>query len=239
MSLNNLFSTFGLLILISLFARTLYADPAGDAAIIAKLAAQLNQLQKQYQLLDKTYKSADSQRKGIDKLTQYNSGHSGFGKLHNSFSDLQKRQSANTWRESLKGVSGGNPERYKELVGAYEKQHAHLNKQHFSKGASPARTERFEEERQATQAASVESEAAFNDINESLKRIHDLSDQIESAQNTKAAIDLNSRLLTEIAYLQAQNLKAQSILNQQLAVKSGSNLTDDAELANYLTLDKS
>ena len=191
---------------------------AGDIAIIAKLTAQIQQLQKQYRLLNRTYDNAESQLKSVNNLTRMNSGHSGFGRMHNSLADLQKRQSANSWRETLKGVSGGNPERYKELVTAYEHQHATLNKAQFSKGASPARVTRFEDEREVTQAASVESEAAFNDINESLKRVHELSDQIEKAENTKAAIDLNSRLVAEVAYLQAQNLKAQAILNQQWAM---------------------
>ncbi len=216
------------------------ADVLGvtDAAVLAKMVEQLQQLQKQYSLLDKTYKNGQSQLNGMNKLTQMNSGHSGFGQLHNSIADLNKRQSANSWRESLKGVSGGNPERYKELVTAYEKQHASLNKTQFARGASPMRTERFEQERALTQTASIESETAFNDINDSLKRIHDLSEQIEKAENTKAAIDLNSRLVAEVAYLQAQNLKAQAIINQQLAMRSGSSLGDDVDLANYLTLDK-
>ena len=211
---------------------------AGDLAIIAKLTAQIQQLQKQYRLLNRTYDNAESQLKSVNSLTRMNSGHSGFGRMHNSLADLQKRQSANSWRETLKGVSGGNPERYKELVNAYEKQHANLNKMQFSKGASSARANRFEDERQLTQAASVESETAFNDINESLKRVHELSDQIEKAENTKAAIDLNSRLVAEVAYLQAQNLKAQAILNQQVSMKAGGHLEDDAALAKYLTLEK-
>lgn len=211
-----------------------FADPAGDAAIIAKLVDQLRQMEKQYKLLDKTYKTHDAQLKGISQLNKYNSGHSGYGRLFNSLSDVQKRQSANTWKESLRGISGGNPERYKELVGAYEAQHHTLNKQRFSQGASLNRVERFDSERQVTQAVGIESEVLFNDINDSLKRIHELSEQIEKAENTKAAVDLNSRLLTEIAYIEVQKLKAQSLLNHLLVSQSGSGLSDDAELSQYL-----
>ncbi|WP_058535364.1 type IV secretion system protein [Legionella saoudiensis] len=210
------------------------ADPAGDAAIIAKLVDQLRQMEKQYKLLDKTYKTHGSQLKGIQQLNKYNSGHSGYGRLFNSLSDVQRRQSANTWKESLKGISGGNPERYRELVSAYEAQHSSLNKQRFSQGASLHRTEQFDGDRQVTQTVSIESEVLFNDINDSLKRVHDLSEQIEKAQNTKAAVDLNSRLLTEIAYIEVQKLKAQSLLNHLLVSQSGSGLTDEAELSQYL-----
>ncbi|MGC1183149.1 type IV secretion system protein [Legionella sp.] len=211
-----------------------FADPVGDSAIIAKLVDQLRQMEKQYKLLDKTYKTHDAQLNGIRQLNKYNSGHSGYGHLFNSLSDVRRRQSANTWKESLRGISGGNPARYKELVGAYEAQHASLNKQRFSQGASFNRVERFETERQVTQAVGIESEVLFNDINDSLKRIHDLSQQIEKAENTKAAVDLNSRLLTEIAYIEVQKLKAQSLLNHLMVSQSGSGLTDEAELSQYL-----
>lgn len=233
MRLKNSAQILGLFLLSSISC----ANPATDAAIIGKLVDQLRQMEKQYKLLDKTYKTHDAQLNGIKQLNKYNSGHSGYGKLYNALTDLQKRQSANTWKESLKGISGGNHERYKELVGAYEKQHATLNAQRFSKGASSVRTERFDDERQVTQTVSVESEVLFNDMNESLTRIHDLSGQIEKAENTKAAVDLNSRILTEIAYLEVQKLKAQSLLNHLLSSKSSSGLTDEAELASYLSLD--
>lgn len=221
----------------SLLSSLSFADPASDAAIITKLVDQLRQMEKHYKLLDKTYKTQHAQLNSIKQLNKFNSGHSGYGKLYNSLTDLQKKQSANTWKESLKGISGGNPERYKELVRAYEQQHHTLNKQCFSKGASSFRTERFEDDRQVTQAVSVESEVLFNDMNESLARIHNLSEQIEKAENTKAAVDLNSRILTEIAYLDVQKLKAQSLLNHLLSSKSGAVLTDEAELARYLSQD--
>lgn len=215
-----------------------YADIWGvqDAALLAKSIEQLEQLKKQYAVLNKNYKNAESQLTSLQKLSQLNSGHSGFGRLRNSLPELKQLQSANSWRETLKGVSGGNPERYQELVRAYEKQHATLNSQQYRKGASKTRLEQFDNELQTTKAASVESEVTFNDINKNLERIHELSEQIEKADNTKAAVDLNSRLLTEVAYLQAQNLKAQAILNQQIAMKSTTKLGDDAELSKYLSL---
>ena len=208
---------------------------ADDALLLAKVTAQLKQLQKQYKLLNNTYSLADKQMKSTEKLVNLNQGHSGFGGLYNGTLDLRQRESANSWRETLKGVSGGNQARYTELVRAYEKQHASLDKTTFSQGATPARTTRFASEKEVTQAVSIESEAALNDINDALKRIHDLSDQIEKAETTKAALDLNTRMLTEIAYLSVQNMKAQALLNQQIAMKSGSSLADEAALSNYLS----
>lgn len=235
MRLKKSAQIIGFSLLSSLCAPIGFANPASDALIVAKLVDQLKKMEKQYKLLDKSYKTHDAQLNSMKQLNKYNSGHSGYGKLYNSLSDLQKKQSANTWQESLKGISGGNPERYRELVNAYETQHSTLNRQRFSRGASSFRTERFDNERQVNQAVSVESEALFNDINESMSRIHNLSEQIELAENTKAAVDLNSRILTEIAYLEVQKLKAQSLLNHLLTSQSGSGLTDDAELSSYLT----
>lgn len=230
--MNKYFKHLLLMVLISMMTTPAHAIVGADD--IAILTQQLTLLKKQYTTLKKTYTTADRQLKSAENLVNLNKGHSGFGGLYNSAADLKNRQSANNWRETLKGVSGGNQARYTELVRAYEKQHATLDKATFSQGASKARSTRFESEKDITQAASIESEAALNDINDALKRIHDLSMQIEKADTTKSAIDLNTRILTEVAYLSVQNMKAQALLNQQLAMKANSHLADEAALARYL-----
>ena len=50
-------------------------------------------------------------------------------------------------------------------------------------------------------------------------------------------MDLNSRLLTEVAYLQTQNLKAQSLVNQQLAQKQAVELSERGDNSKLLAFD--
>lgn len=216
-----------------------YADILGvsDVALLAKAVEQLDQLKNQYHLLTDTYNNARSQLAGIESLKSFNSGHYGFGDLANNPIDLKHRQwSANTWDEALQNIAGGNSERYQALVAAYQKNHILPDDDTYRKGASPSRLRQFQEGKVVNQAISVQATYVFNEINEHLKTIHALSTHIEKTPNTKSAVDLNSRLLTEIAYIQTESLKLQALLNQQNAFLGSSDLTTDAEIAKFNTL---
>ena len=63
--------------------------------------------------------------------------------------------------------------------------------------------------------------------------IHKLSQQIEKTVNTKGAIDLNSRLITELAFIQLMSLRLQTLMSQQVAQDSLSELQDRAEMAKF------
>ncbi len=66
-----------------------------------------------------------------------------------------------------------------------------------------------------------------------MEALHKLSKQIEKTPNTKGAIDLNSRLLTELAFIQLMSLRLQALISQQTAQDSLSELQDRAENARF------
>lgn len=229
-------------------ASTANADIWGveDAMLIAKATEQLTVLHEQLQKLKDTYETASAQysatqaildkaraqAQSIDDLVQRNSGHVGFGTLNNSLSDLKRLQwSADSWQDTLNGKN--NSIQYEKLLAAYKARQATLNK----KGVSKDSAKQYDETAQVNQAAAVQSEYAFNEVNASLKRVHELSLAIEKADSTKAAVDLNSRLLTELAYLQTQNIKAQSLANQQMAQKQTLALSGQAQNSELLAFD--
>ncbi|KTD65362.1 type IV secretion system protein [Legionella spiritensis] len=216
-----------------------HADILGvsDAALLVKAIEQLEQLRSQYQLLSQTYNNAKSQLDGIENLTHFNSGHYGFGSLSNSASDLKNRQwSPNTWDDALNNIAGGNPTRYQELVNAYQKNHPAVNETAYLKGASPSRLKQYQSNQAVNQAIGVQATYAFNEVNQHLQAIHDLSARIDQADNTKAAVDLNSRLLAELAYIQMENLRLQTLISQQTAATGAGELTVDGESALFNTL---
>ncbi|VEG91198.1 type IV secretion system protein [Legionella spiritensis] len=216
-----------------------HADILGvsDAALLVKAIEQLEQLRSQYQLLSQTYTNAKSQLDGIEHLTHFNSGHYGFGGLSNSASDLKNRQwSPNTWDDALRNIAGGNPTRYQELVNAYQKSHPAVNETAYLKGASPSRLKQYQSNQAVNQAIGVQATYAFNEVNQHLQAIHDLSARIDQADNTKAAVDLNSRLLAELAYIQMENLRLQTLISQQTAATGAGELTVDGESALFNTL---
>lgn len=219
-----------------------------DSALLANAIEQLAEMKKQFdqaveqyaklkeqtQILIAAYEEAQKQVKEMKQFVKLNSGHFKFGDLLNSDLDVKLKKSADSWFQTLQGISGGNKERYNELIAAYKQQHQHLNPEVFVKD-SP-RQQLFVASTAVTRAASLESDVAFEEVNKRLEDIHTLSKQIETANSTKAAIDLNSRLLAEIAYLQAENLKGQTIINKQLAEQAESAHAEEAMHAKFLAL---
>lgn len=79
----------------------------------------------------------------------------------------------------------------------------------------------------------VQTTESYNEINKHMDALHKLSQQIEKTPNTKGAIDLNSRLITEIAFIQLMSLRLQALMSQQAAQDSLAELQDRAEIAKF------
>lgn len=213
-----------------------HADLLGveDAQMIALSLKQLNELQEQYRILRDTYESAQAQVENLNQLKSMNSGHYGFGDLNNGLDSLQSWQSpVSTWQDALQNLSGGNSSRYKELVAAYEKNHPALDEANFKANSSPAQAARFKEDKAVNRAVLVQTTESYNEINKHMEALHKLSKQIEHSPNTKGAIDLNSRLLTEIGFIQLMSLRLQALMSQQAAQDSLADLQDRAEIARF------
>ncbi|KTD47893.1 vir protein B5 [Legionella quinlivanii] len=211
-----------------------HAEIISDIALLEKLGEQLVEMRRQYEMLQKTYQNAESQLNGLQKLQDLNSGNYGFGNLNNSLADLKNRQwSANTWDEALKNISGGNPSRYQELVKAYEKSHITLDDASFLKGATTERLKQYQQNKAVNEAVSVQATYAYNEINQHLKAIHELSAHIEKTPNTKAAVDLNSRLIAELAFIQTEQLKLQTLIGQQSAMSSFNDISSETDMARF------
>ena len=231
-----------------------HADMLGvqDTALLLNAIEQVKTLYKQLESMEKAYDTtvrqyqatqnivnkAEAQLATMKNLSDKNSGHYGFGDLHNSVSDLRRLQwSADRWSDSLKGYSDHSSSQYNALVDAWQKNHKTPDAQAFNKGARGEVVQNYQQSMAVNRAAGAQSEYSLNEINASLTRIHHLSGKIEKADNTKASVDLNSRLLTEVAYLQTQNLKSQSLMNQQLAQKQAVELSERGAASEYLAFD--
>ncbi|GGI82594.1 type IV secretion system protein [Legionella impletisoli] len=225
-----------LLLILGLLASPSYADLLGveDAALLAKTIEQLQVLKNQYNTLKRTYENSSAQLNAIKEMKKQNKGHYGFGDLNNGLDTLQSWQSpASTWSDALRNLSGGNPSRYQALVEAYEKNHPALDENQYAQNTTPAQTARFKEDKAVNRAVLVQTTDSYNEINRRMKVLHDLSKQIEKTDNTKGAIDLNSRLITELAFIQLMSLRLQTLMNQQVAQESLAELQDRAEMAKF------
>lgn len=211
--------------------------PVVDVGAIANLIKSYNQLKSQYDLLRQTYQNAKQQLDQAKQLTQDAEGHYGFGRLFNSEQDFNRQTwSPDNWKSALQGLSGGNPARYQELVNAYQQDHPVLSESNYEKGASHDQAKVYTQDVEVNRAAMVNATYAFDDIKTHLSTIYQLSQKIDQAQNTKAAVDLNSRLLAEVAYIQAQNLKMQILMNQQMAQVNADTIAVKTASAKFNTL---
>lgn len=223
--------------------------PVIDGTAIFKMGQQLKAMKDQYDVLEKNYnaatstlenakgqlKNAESQLASVNKLKDFNSGHYKMGDFKNSLSDLQNRQwSPNKWDDALKNVAGGNPERYAQLVKAYKESHPEVSDKVMKEsGATDIQIKQYKQNKEVNQAVVVQTTYAFDDINVHLKSVHELSKKIEETENTKGALDLNSRLVAEMAYIQIQTLKLQTLISQQTAQTGANTLAQTAEQVNF------
>lgn len=222
----------------SLFFSSQTFAGVGIHQLIRVALEHLNMLGKQYSVLFDTYQSAQAQLEHLKQLKEQHTGHYGFGQLQNDLDELKSWQSpVSTWQEALENLSGGNPTRYKALMAAYEQNHPALNTSSLEKHIKPQALSRFKEDKAVNRTVQVQSAEDYNNLNRHMATIHKLSQQIEKASNTKAAIDLNSRLLSELAYIELLNVRLQSLMNQQLAQENLGELQDRAELAHFNSLE--
>lgn len=212
-----------------LFASSLHADLVGvtDAALLANAIKQLKTLKDQYE-------TTTNQLNQLKNLNKTNTGHYGYGELSNGLNELQSWQSpVSSWEDALRNLSGGNAQRYQSLVQAYEQNHPQLAESSFTTDMSQESSVRFKEDKAVNRAVQVQTTDAYNEINKHLVQLQTLSKAIEKTANTKGAIDLNSRLVTELGFIQLMQARLQTLSNQQLAQDSLDNLSERAKAAHF------
>ncbi|WP_373443245.1 type IV secretion system protein [Legionella pneumophila 130b] len=218
-----------------------HADILGveDAQLIVLAMKQLGELQEQYRVLTDTYQTTRSQLDNLNQLKSMNSGHYGFGDFNNGLDTLQSWQSpVSTWQDALENLSGGNQQRYQALMDAYEKNHPSLDESSYARFTTPANVARFKEDKAVNRAVLVQTTESYNEINKHMEALHKLSQQIEKNTQHQGAIDLNSRLITEIGFIQLMSLRLQALISQQAAQENLSALQDRAEMAKFNRLPK-
>lgn len=229
----NLMSTFLVVFVLSFsfFPQKSFAIwPVIDISEIAKTGEVIEQLQQQYSKLQEQYETLQN---------QYNStvGQYGWGNWNNSDTDLTQRQwTAPDWKSALNAVSGGNPGRYQQLVGEYQQDNPTMKTDDYAKGADKNLAASYENQVKTNQASGVIASYEFNDMNEHLKKIKELGQQIESGSRStglKSAVDLNSRVQLEVAYISAEEVRMQSVLNQQMAADQAAQIASKNEASQY------
>ncbi|MBB71496.1 MAG: hypothetical protein CMF50_03775 [Legionellales bacterium] len=221
------------------FAKPVLADiySVEDAKSISLLRQQLGTIKDEahdvknsYQQLQDTYQTAEDIKHDAE-------GHYELGSLLNDLDTLQRQSTwtAKSWEDALHELSGNNPARYNELVKQYQKDYPSLSTNDYQKGATEAKAHTYEQNVSVNQAAVSQASYEFENVTTLAEQVKALSDKIDQAPNTKAAIDLNSRLATELAYIQLEELRMQVLLNQQQAQALAGDIAAESQTAEFLT----
>ena len=229
-------AVMGIALLLS--SSMVHADALGvsDSLVIVEMVKQLKTLKEQTDKMQEAYQQGKAHLETANHLKELHEGHYGLGDLKNTAADLKNRQwSPETWEDALKNLAGGNKARYDALVKAYEKNNDFLSDDEFSKGASQAHVKQYKKKRAVNEAVTVQTTYAFDELSKHIKTVHELSAKIESSSNqgTKSALDLNARLLAEIAYIQVQSLKLQALMSQQNAQNAADDIWEESERSRF------
>lgn len=148
------------------------------------------------------------------------------GDLYNNDLKQSWQWTADDWKTTLQGMSGGNNQRYQDLLRAYKSQYPAISKQDLQAKYHVLPNQAGVYANAVDTNAAVMSEAAYqyNDINKHMKEIQELSADINLAKTDKEATDLNSKLLAQLAYVQLAALRMQTLTNQQMGEQRAATL---------------
>ena len=213
--------------------------PVIDLAAEIRHAQQASQMIKELQTLKKQLENAKEQLNQAKQMVKDSEGHYGVGKLINGSKELKDRIGFPDHWQAAKSLSGGNNQRYKELMNLYQKNHKRLSVEDFKKGGTEAQAKNYDSDIAVNRAATVGASYTFNNINTHLKNIHQLSGKIESSKNTKASEDLNARMQAEVAYTNVEILRQITVLNQQIARSQARMISSTSDSAKFNTIPES
>jgi hypothetical protein len=201
------------------------ADPISDALeILSKLyGVQTDMLKDTGNIADLNQKISDLSEAQLKQLQDEWAALTKSYAMGDSESDREARLwSANDWQSVLNQASGGNNDRFQQLMKSYSEKYptlasgggANMNMDSLVKA-------NYRDTGKTLNAAMATSEYAYNDVNARIKKLETLLAYVDDEgknQNEKAAMDLNSRLVAELGFTQLEILKMLSIDMQMNAM---------------------
>lgn len=187
---------------------------ADDITDILTLLNNINQVQNQYMPGINTINTT---------LTSTLQGNFGYGNLLNTQSDLNQMQWSNSnWQDVLNNVGGGNAQQFSIAQQAYANLYPIVNSSQIGQTLTNNDLTRIQYGQQSSisRAALTASSYSYNDINQHIQNIHNILAMLENQPSEKAAIDLNTRLIAEVSFIQLEELKQQDIQTQVIATQS-------------------
>ncbi len=199
---------------------TAYAAwPVIDVTAIAKLVQQIEEMKKQYDMLKQQYDEMVATKNAV-------TGSYGMSLLENSPLDMQgRRELPGTWQEitSLQS-SGVLPGVFTKTQEAFKNMLPNIDVKLFSQDPNNRNAASYKLSTDNTRAAFSATDAIYNKIQDRLKTIETLTQEIDKTANVKNATDLNSRIAAENGFLNIDMARLSSLqLSLQTAMQNNQN----------------
>lgn len=202
-----------------------YADDVSDIEHILESIAEYTSGTEEYTQL---MKELDQDQMNM-LIQQF-----GYGGLLNDDAAMKERKwSPDTWDDALQGLSGGNSDRYNELVDDYKTAHPYLSNDDMSKGSSQAYATNYQQQVETNRAAMSHASYSFEDVNKHLDNIKELTSKIDAQTNPRSLQEIDARINAEVAYLQVEQIKSIAILNEQIAQEQASEIVHETAASQF------
>lgn len=200
--------------------------------------AEISHVMEEVSVLKKSYESLQDQAKTLQSQYDAITGNYKWGNWQNDADSIKQQfeWAPSNWKTALNNLAGGNSARYQELLNQYQNNHPVLSQDAYSKGADENLSGEYQNQVATTQASSATASGEFNDINTHLDELQKLGSEIENSKTNitlKSAVDLNSRIELEVAYISMEELRMQAVLNQQTSEISASKIAEASEASQF------
>lgn len=183
-----------------------------------------------------TLDSLKEQKKQNDFLEKNLKGNYGYGKLNNDEASTRKRTwSQDNWNDVLQNTSTGNTQKFQAAQDAYAKLYPIVTKEELGKNlpANGVVRNYYDQASRISRSALAASQVSYDDINKHIRIIHDILAKLEEEKSEKAAIDLNTRLVAELSFIQLEQLKIQNMQTQLAATHMQDQVNGMSEAAKF------
>jgi type IV secretion system protein VirB5 len=163
-------------------------------------------------------------------------GSFGYGSLLNTQNDLnQMLWSNNNWQDVLNNVGSGNAAQFSIAQKAYANLYPILSSNQIGQSLTNNDLTRIQYGQQSaiSRAGLAASQYSYDQINQHIQNIHNILAMLDNQPSEKAAIDLNTRLVAEISFIQLEELKQQDIQTQILATNSQGDVNSISDSAKF------
>lgn len=203
-------------------------------AMVGKLEDQIKEAEKQYQQMHDLSKTNNKQ---YDFLQHNLSGNYGYGHLLNNTSDMYHRQWSNdSWVDVLRASNNGHASAFADAQRNYDRLYPVVSADHIAPTRSRDNLTRthYQQSSEISRAALAASSYSYDQINEHIKNIHDMLAMLENEPSEKAAIDINTRLVAELGFIQIEMLRQQNIQNQLTATQTQGEVNGMSEQSQFM-----